>query len=99
MKIKKDVYPPLETKYPLMFLAEKSLLEDMQTYILQPNEWQYILQCAWVIGFREGWKREEGCPEPESPVTPDNDWQDFDDPPFHGKIRVVETDDEETDSK
>ena len=56
MKVKKDVYPKLGEKSSLMALAEKSLLDDMQTYLIQPNEWQFILQCAWIIGFKEGKK-------------------------------------------
>lgn len=39
-------------------------------------------------------ERKSGCPEPGSVVEVDfskNDWQDFDDPPFHGKIKLVDT--------
>ena len=54
MKVEKEVYPPIEKQHTLMFRAERSLLDKMQSYLLQPNEWQFILQCAWVLGFEEG---------------------------------------------
>ena len=45
-------------------------------------------------------KKECGCPEPGTAIDlNEGGWQDFDDSPFHGKIKVVETDGEETDSK
>ena len=34
-----------------------------------------------------------------SPVLHDNDWQEFDNPGFTGKIKVVETDDEDEEKK
>ena len=66
MKIKKEVYPPLEKKHTLMFRAEKSLLEKMQIYLIQPNEWQFALQCAWVIGWKERQKEEKDAIKKES---------------------------------
>lgn len=72
MKIRKEVYPPFKKKHSLMFRAEKSLLENMQTYLLQPNEWQYVLQCAWVVGFGEGRDSKEVKKVSDSTCTEDS---------------------------
>ena len=53
MRIDKEVYPPIRNTSSVMLRAERSLLDNMQTYLLQPNELQYLLQCAWVMGFQE----------------------------------------------
>lgn len=83
MRIKKEVYPPLEKKHTLMFRAEKSLLEEMQTYLIHPNEWQFTLQCAWIIGFGEGLRekkeKEPGVmTEDSGDMLPENQIEKFD---------------------
>ena len=57
MKIEKEVYPPIKDESEIMIRAKKNLLENDETFLLQPNEEQFILQCAWVLGFMEGKKK------------------------------------------
>jgi len=53
MRIEKEVYPPLGENSKIMLRAGKSLLKNMETYLLQSPELQFLLQCAWILGFGE----------------------------------------------
>lgn len=56
MLITKPVYPIPEDKSEIMLKAEKSLAKNMESFILQPPEWKFLLQCAWILGLREAQK-------------------------------------------
>jgi len=73
MLITKPVYPVPEDKSEIMLKAKESLMKNMDSFILQPPEWKFLFQCAWIVGFREAQKiklaifGEEGLNETRSP--------------------------------
>jgi len=52
--IQKSIYPTFkEDKSKLMLKAEASLTKDLDSFILHPPELRFLLQCAWIVGFKE----------------------------------------------
>ena len=50
----KSIYPTFkEDKSEIMLKAEASLIKGLESFTLHAPEFRFLLQCAWIVGFKE----------------------------------------------